>query len=84
MGEMSVFPNVTWRHCAAKAHYPNMTSKQLRAFLTKTGLTKRGAARLIEISARNMYRYTAGELPVPRTVELALRWVASNPEYRKT
>jgi hypothetical protein len=60
-----------------------MTNKQLRAFLAKNALSQRGAAKLIGISARQMYRYTAGELPVPLVVELALRWVAAEASKRR-
>ncbi|MDP2322589.1 MAG: helix-turn-helix domain-containing protein [Gammaproteobacteria bacterium] len=53
-----------------------MTPTQLRAALTKAGLSQRGAARLLGIDERTMRRYCAGDLPVPRVVELALREVA--------
>jgi plasmid maintenance system antidote protein VapI len=54
-----------------------VTPKQLQAFLDRNGLSQRGAAAAIGIGERTMRRYVAGELPVPRVVELALRWVAS-------
>lgn len=55
----------------------DMTPKQLQSFLDHVGLSQRGAAREIGIHERTMRAYIAGDLPVPRTVEYALRWVAS-------
>lgn len=60
-----------------------MTGRQLKRFLKKSDLSQRGSARLIGIDERTMRRYVAGKLPVPRAVELALRWVAANPESGK-
>jgi DNA transposition AAA+ family ATPase len=54
-----------------------MTPRQLQRFLDNAGLSQRGAAREIGIHERTMRAYIAGDLPVPRTVEFALRWVAS-------
>jgi hypothetical protein len=54
-----------------------MTPKQLQKFLDDAGLSQRGAARELDISERTMRRYIAGDLPVPRVVEFALRWLAS-------
>ncbi len=48
---------------------------QLRAQLEKSGLSQRGAARELDIDERTMRRYVAGELPVPRVVDYALRWL---------
>jgi len=53
-----------------------MTPEELRAFLQKHGLSQRGAARQIGIDERTMRRYCAGELPVPRVVEMALLWLS--------
>lgn len=53
-----------------------MTPRQLGTFLKSAGLTQSGAARELGISDRNMRRYVAGDLPVPRVVELALRYIA--------
>jgi DNA transposition AAA+ family ATPase len=59
-----------------------MTPKQLQKFLDDAGLSQRGAAREIGIGERTMRRYIAGDLPVPRTVEFALRWVASQQKRK--
>jgi hypothetical protein len=50
-----------------------MNAKQLQQLLDEAGLSQRGAARQLQIDERTMRRYVAGELAVPRTVELALR-----------
>jgi hypothetical protein len=52
-----------------------MNAKQLQKLLDEAGLSQRRAARHLQIDERTMRRYVAGELPVPRTVELALRVV---------
>jgi len=54
-----------------------MTPRQLQKFLDDNGLSQRGAAREIGISERTMRHYIAGTFPVPRPVEYALRWIAS-------
>jgi len=54
-----------------------MTPRQLQRFLDDAGMSQRGAAREIGIGERTMRRYIAGDLPLPRAVEYALRWVAS-------
>ena len=54
-----------------------MNPRQLQRFLDDAGLTQVGAARALGISDRNMRRYIAGHLPVPRVVEYALRWLVS-------
>ncbi len=52
-----------------------MTGGQLQRLLDTAGLSQCAAARLIDISPRQMRRYIAGEACVPRTVEYALRWM---------
>ena len=54
-----------------------MSPTQLSRFLEQHGLSQRGAAKALGIGERTMRRYIAGDLPVPRTVEYALRWIAS-------
>ena len=49
-----------------------MTPAQLRELLARAGLSQRAAARELHIDERTMRRYCAGQLPVPRVVELAL------------
>jgi hypothetical protein len=52
-----------------------MTSSQLRRLLASNELPQSVAARLLDIDPRTMRRYIAGDLPVPKVVELALEWV---------
>ena len=59
-----------------------MTSKQLRHLLDRTGQTQVGMSRILGISDRNMRRYVAGELPVPRVVEIAIRCLAEHSRLR--
>jgi hypothetical protein len=54
-----------------------MTPKQLQKFLDDNGMSQRRAAKEIGIHERTMRLYIAGELPVPRAIEFALRWLAS-------
>jgi len=51
-----------------------MTAAQLAKLLDRAGLSQRGAAKAIEINERTMRKYIAGQAPIPRTVEYALRW----------
>jgi len=55
-----------------------MTAKQLQTLLDKARKTQRGMAQAIGISERNMRRYCAGDLPIPRVVELAVRCVVQH------
>lgn len=50
-----------------------MTGPQLQRLLDEVGKTQVGMADEIGISGRQMRRYCAGEAPVPRVVELAVR-----------
>ena len=59
-----------------------MTSKQLKHLLEMVGQTQVGMARILGISDRNMRRYVAGELPVPRVVEIAVRCLADHSGMR--
>lgn len=52
-----------------------MTALQLKKLLARANLSQVGAARALDISDRNMRRYIAGELPVPRVVEYALLYL---------
>jgi plasmid maintenance system antidote protein VapI len=54
-----------------------VTALQLQRLLDRAGLSQRGAAKAIEINERTMRKYVAGEAKVPKTVELALRWLES-------
>ena len=57
-----------------------MTAAQLQRLLDKMGETQVGMAKRLGISDRNMRRYVAGELPVPRVVELAVQCLATHSE----
>jgi plasmid maintenance system antidote protein VapI len=59
-----------------------MTAMQLQRLLDRAGLSQRGAAKALEINERTMRKYVSGDSVVPKTVELALRWLESqaNPE----
>lgn len=62
-----------------------MTALQLQRLLDRAGLSQRGAAKALEINERTMRKYIAGESKVPKTVELALRWLESqaNPDSKQ-
>lgn len=49
-----------------------MTGPDIRDLLAAAGLGQRGAARALGIDERTIRRYVAGDLPVPRIVEVAL------------
>jgi DNA-binding XRE family transcriptional regulator len=53
-----------------------MTGGQLQKMLDSAGLSQRRAAKEIEINERTMRKYVSGESPIPKTVELALCWIA--------
>lgn len=57
-----------------------MTAAQLQRLLDKMGETQVGMAKRLGISDRNMRRYVAGELPVPKVVELAVRCLAEHTD----
>jgi hypothetical protein len=70
-----------------------MSAKELQATLDRLEVSQRSAAKQMGISERNMRRYIAGDLPVPRLVALALRSAARksstqllpvNPKNRPT
>lgn len=54
-----------------------MTALQLQKLLDRSGMSQRGAAKALEINERSMRRYCSGEQPIPKTVELALLYLAS-------
>jgi DNA transposition AAA+ family ATPase len=49
-----------------------MNEKELRRFLEKYELSQSAAARELGLDPRTMRRYIAGDVPVPKVVELAL------------
>lgn len=61
-----------------------MTGGQLQRLLDKMGETQVGMARKLGISDRNMRRYVAGELPIPRVIELAVRCLAEHTDNQTT
>lgn len=60
-----------------------MNPKQLQKFLDEAEMSQRGAAKALGIDERTMRRYIAGEQPVPRVVEFALRWVAAQKRVKE-
>ena len=56
-----------------------MTTTELRDLLASLGLSQRGAAKQLGIDERTMRRYCAGDLPVPRVVQLALSALMRTP-----
>lgn len=59
-----------------------MTAGQLRKLLDMNGLTQRGAARELGLNERTMRMYVAGDLPVPKVVEMALRQLVAKAGKR--
>lgn len=57
-----------------------MTALQLQRLLDRPGLSQRAAAKALEINERSMRRYCSGDQPVPKTVELALLYLASQSQ----
>ena len=53
-----------------------MTPAQLQRLLDSAELSQRRAAKEIGINERTMRKYIAGESKIPKTVELALCWIA--------
>ena len=60
-----------------------MTSRQLAAKLKRLGLPQTEAARRLGVNARTMRRWIAGDLPVPRMVELVLHCWEQHSALRK-
>ena len=59
-----------------------MTGRQLKTRLKGLGVPQTKAARELGVNARTMRRWVAGELPVPRMVELVIycwQWHGSLP-----
>ena len=57
-----------------------MTGGQLGRLLDRAGFSQRGAAKALEINERTMRKYCAGDAKVPKTVELALLYLASQSQ----
>jgi hypothetical protein len=56
-----------------------MSPAQLQKLLDSARLSQVEAARQLDIDPRTMRRYIAGELPIPKPVELALRYLERHP-----
>jgi DNA-binding XRE family transcriptional regulator len=52
-----------------------MTANQLQKLLDRAGISQRGAARELGINERTMRLYVAGDAVIPRTVELACKYL---------
>lgn len=52
-----------------------MTPAQLQKLIDRAGISQRGAAKAIDINERHMRRYVAGDAVIPRTVELACKYL---------
>lgn len=57
-----------------------VTKQQLRKFLEKMGWPQTRTAEALDIDHRTMRRYVSGDKPVPKAVELALKYLAEHPE----
>lgn len=58
-----------------------MTAGQIRKLLDRAGLSQRGAAKALEINERTMRKYVSGDSKIPKTVELALLYLAANVDH---
>lgn len=52
-----------------------MNSLQLRRLLDRAGISQRAAAVALDINERTMRLYVAGDAVIPRTVELACKYL---------
>lgn len=52
---------------------------RLRAAIARLGTTQRGLARLLELDERQVRRYCAGQVPVPKVVWLAIEILEGKP-----
>ena len=52
-----------------------MTALQLQRLLDRAGMSQRGAAKSLDINERTMRKYVSGDAPIPRTVELAAKYL---------
>jgi hypothetical protein len=60
-----------------------MSPQQLRKFLDGAELSQSEAARELELDPRTLRRYVAGDLPIPKVVELALQGLMLDRKGRK-
>jgi plasmid maintenance system antidote protein VapI len=52
-----------------------LTALQLQRLLDRAGLSQRGAAKALDINERTMRKYVSGDAAIPRTVELACKYL---------
>ena len=57
-----------------------MTPDELRAALTRLGLTQSGAARLLHVEPRTVRRWIAGDRDIPGPAVVLLRLWLERPE----
>ncbi len=53
-----------------------MSGEDFRAWRDNLGLTQEGAAEALDLHVNTIQAYEAGELPIPKVVELACRALA--------
>jgi hypothetical protein len=58
-----------------KLEAPSMTAGQLQKLLDRARISQRGAAKALDINERTMRKYVAGDAAIPRTVELAAKYL---------
>ena len=59
-----------------------MTGTELQKLLDDSCMSARGTARRLAINERTMRSYLAGDLKIPRTVELAVLYLVEHREDR--
>ena len=52
-----------------------MTPEGLRRAIVQLGVSQRELARMLDYNERTVRHYCAGDLPIPRVVEYAVRWL---------
>lgn len=60
-----------------------MTPEQLRTILDRLGLTQTRAAHFLDVDDRTVRRWIAGDVVIPRPVELLLRLMDGCPAARR-
>lgn len=52
-----------------------MTGEDLKAWMASRGYSVRSLARTLDVAPSTVTRWREGESPIPKTAELALRWL---------
>jgi hypothetical protein len=60
-----------------------MVATQFRDLLIKAGLTQAGAAEVLEVTARTVRRYVAGDTPAPKMAFLAIERYMQQQQRRR-